>query len=109
MVSFLKRVSNNVDDSPYSGLLGGLVQARMFQGSLKTGGFNTASGSQDFQLRLRPGSLGQVLQSKAGGQLTIFNGSSYACYAMLELLTGLKTGRKQKLLKAGVMPISLGQ
>lgn len=99
---------SSIPKGPFRGPFGGLVLSRLFQGTLDIK-MNTASGSQDFTLRMKPGSLAQVLQSKTKGGLSLFNGSSYATHEMLNLLKGITLGRKQKLLQRGAMPVTTTQ
>jgi len=92
---------------PFTGPFGGLVQSRLYQGSTSVS-MNTASGAQDFVMRCEPGSLGHLLKSKAPG-LSIFNGSSYACYEMVRLASAVAADRKIRLLPRGAMPYQLSQ
>jgi hypothetical protein len=93
---------------PFGGLIGGLVQSRLYQGALGIAKMDTPTGSQDFVLRIHPASLAQVIQTKSGGSLSLFNGSSYATHEMLNMTKNLR-GLKRKLLMRGAMPVDLAQ
>lgn len=90
---------------PFGGVFGGLVQSRLYQGSL-TVSTDTPTGSQDFVFRAHPASLAQVLQSKGQGCINLFNGSSYASFEMLRLLSGIASGKRTPILPQGALGLT---
>jgi hypothetical protein len=80
----------------------GLLMSRLYNGSLNKFGFNTDTGSQDFRLTQKPGSVAHILKSHLGSFITVNNGSSIATYSLVRLskelgdiaLHSAKTGLK---------------
>jgi hypothetical protein len=85
----------------FSGPFGGLIQSRIYGGSETVAAFDTASGSQDFVLRVIPNSLGHVLKSKIPEHINLHNGSSYASGEMVRLLGSIVKGKKKPVLRGG--------
>jgi hypothetical protein len=84
------------------GVYGGLLQSRLYLGSVRVPSFNTSSGGQNFKLFYKtadkdysqPGTLAHILKSMLGSNMNVFNGSTIATYELvrfcsLEMTKGL--------------------
>jgi hypothetical protein len=80
----------------FGGPYGGLILSRLYMGSKVVPAFQTDTGSQDFILRMKPGSIAHRLRSVDSSQLVnLRTGSSFAVRPQLDLLRSLS--RKGKL------------
>lgn len=96
----LQRIRNAIEEitpktldntKAFSGTFAGLIMSRLYSGSKTVKAFDTESGSQDFILRYKTGSLCHIMVSKAGKNvITIHNGSSYACFELVQLSGAVK-------------------
>nr|BAA94080.1 reverse transcriptase [Rhizoctonia solani] len=68
---------------------GGLVQARLYYGSNIIKGFDTDTGSQNFNFKVSPNSVGSHLKSR-NSRLTTFVGSSYGASHLLKMASSLR-------------------
>jgi hypothetical protein len=91
--------SHGLFEGPY----GGLLQSRMYLGAKSVPAFDTATGSQDFILRVVPNSLGHVLKSKIPGHINLRNGSSYAAGEMVRILGSITQGKRRPILRGGAV------
>lgn len=82
---------------------GGIANSRLYSGSKSVSAFNTASGSQDFEFRAAPDSLGAALKNKAPNFINIVNGSSFAACQMLRIMNSLTSGKRKPILRGGFM------
>lgn len=112
IMSYLKESISAVNASSgtgtiglYEGPFGGLLQSRMYGGSLGSPKITTPSGAQNFRLWCVPTSIGHVLRTKGGEGITFTNGSSYGMHEALRLARAIHKGHKIRLFTKGLIPV----
>jgi hypothetical protein len=85
----------------FEGPYGGLLQSRLYLGAKAIPAFDTDTGSQDFNLRVVPNSLGHILKSKIPDHINLRNGSSYAAGEMVRILGSITQGKRRPVLRGG--------
>jgi hypothetical protein len=92
-------------EKAFTGPYAGIIQSRLYLGSLTIPSFDTPSGSQSFKYKFENGSLAHILSSKLSSLLTVFNGSSIATYELVHISSALAGHRnKPRKLLAGWKP-----
>lgn len=98
---FNRHTFRNLRNSPFFGL----IQSRLYSGSWNL----TTIQKQDFSMSCKDGSMCDIMKSSENGhKLSIFTGSSYACYSTVKLLGTLKPqhGRPYRVFQEGILEFS---
>jgi hypothetical protein len=84
-----RELSDSLNTGIFSGVYGGIIQARMYYGSNVIRGFNTATGAQDFRFQCVQGSVAARVK-ELNPRTKLFEGSTLAVKPLLKLLDSLR-------------------